>query len=133
MLVLGILCLCLALVLTSMVAVMYIRTSGPLSDTGAGILAGFIAPAVLFLAVGVPNTVAGFGLLKLKKWARLLVIALSALCIVLTPYGVLNVLRHFQASHLPWQIAWVAIHACIIWYLSRLPVKQVFGASSLRP
>ena len=131
----GILCLSLALVLSGWAAVSYFRTSGPLSDTGTGILAGFIAFAALFLVVGAPSIVAAFGLLKLKNWARLLTIALSTFCIVFTPLGLLNALRHTQVPRIPWpwQFVWVAIHAGIIWYLFRLPVKQAFAASSLRP
>ena len=49
-------------------------------------LGGMVA-AVFFLALGVPGLVVGIGLLKLRPWARILGIVISALDLTHIPFG----------------------------------------------
>ena len=48
--------------------------------TGAGIF-------VFFLCVGIPGIITGIGLLKFKRWARIVGIVLSAIRLIQFPFG----------------------------------------------
>ena len=48
---------------------------------------GGMAVAFFFLALGVPGLVVGIGLLKLRPWARILGIVISALDLTHIPFG----------------------------------------------
>jgi hypothetical protein len=48
---------------------------------------GGAAAAFFFIALGVPGLVAGVGLLKLRPWARILGIVISALDLAHIPFG----------------------------------------------
>ena len=48
---------------------------------------GGLAAAFFFLALGVPGLVVGIGLLKLRPWARILGIVISALDLTHVPFG----------------------------------------------
>ena len=55
---------------------------------GAGVLGMVGAAAFVFwLIVGIPGIIAGIGLLKMKRWARILGIVLSALRLIQFPIG----------------------------------------------
>lgn len=57
---------------------------------GAGIL-GFagIALTTMLLAFAIPFVAGGWGLLKFKRWARILGIILAAICLTQIPFGTL--------------------------------------------
>ena len=56
--------------------------------TGATVLgmAGAVA-FVFWLCMGLPGIIAGIGLLKMKRWARILTIVLSAIQLIQFPFG----------------------------------------------
>lgn len=58
-------------------------------DFGAGLAAGGIgiAIAVIVVLTGIPNLLAGFGLLGHANWARWLALVLGALNVFKFPYG----------------------------------------------
>jgi hypothetical protein len=54
--------------------------TGILGLTGGGLF-------IFFLCVGIPGIITGIGLLKFKRWARILGIVLSALRLIEFPFG----------------------------------------------
>ncbi|MGH9775930.1 MAG: hypothetical protein ACRD50_13395 [Candidatus Acidiferrales bacterium] len=99
------------------------------ASPGAAMLAGMGAAlgvvcllfAVLYLAIGV-------GLWKLKNWARVLTLVLTAIGLVFAVLGLFPVVMHFNIFALIWQLFICAIYVIIIMYLLKPHVKQAFGA-----
>lgn len=90
---------------------------------GAGILAGLGAVAgVIVLVVGVVSALVGWGLLKLKSWARIIVIIFSALGIL----GALAMLLHFSPLILVGFVIRLAINGLILWYMLKPEVAAAF-------
>jgi hypothetical protein len=101
-----------------------------LSQQGAGasgILAGLGAAAGVFIIIiGGIAALVGFGLWKLKGWARVVSIVLYGISAALQLLGLLGSLAHFNAFAVIWSVFWVAIDALIIWYLLKPEVKAAF-------
>jgi hypothetical protein len=68
----------------------------------------------------------GFGLWKLKTWARIVSIVLFGISAALQLLGLLGTLAHFNVFALVWSVFWVAIDAFVIWYLLKPEVKAAF-------
>jgi hypothetical protein len=86
---------------------------------GIGIFAGVIALAFAALAVFV-----ALGLLKLKNWARMTTIVLSALGLLLSIPGLLN---GFRGGPIVMTIIVLAYYIWTIWYMLQPNVKAAFG------
>jgi uncharacterized membrane protein (DUF2068 family) len=101
-----------------------------LSQQGAGasgILAGLGAAAGVFIIIiGGIGALVGFGLWKLKGWARIVSIVLVGINGAFQLLGLLGSLAHFNAFAVIWSVFWVAIDALIIWYLLKPEVKAAF-------
>ena len=101
-----------------------------LSQQGAGasgILAGLGAAAGVFIIiVGGIGALVGFGLWKLKGWARIVSIVLFAISAVMQLLGLLGSLAHFNVFAVVWSLFWVAVDAFVIWYLLKPEVKAAF-------
>jgi len=101
-----------------------------LSQQGAGasgILAGLGAAAGVFIIIiGGIGALVGFGLWKLKGWARIVSIVLVGINGAFQLLGLLGSLAHFNAFAVIWSVFWVAIDAMIIWYLLKPEVKAAF-------
>jgi hypothetical protein len=95
---------------------------------GLGAIAGALGAAagVGFLIFGAIFFLLGWGLWKLKNWARIITIILTVLAIAGSLFGLVGVLAHFTVFGLVWIVVWVAIYALIIWYLLRADVKAAF-------
>ncbi|HEY2360959.1 MAG TPA: hypothetical protein VGK36_07585 [Candidatus Angelobacter sp.] len=94
---------------------------------GAGILAGLGAAAGVFIIImGGVAALMGFGLWKLKEWARIVSIVLAGIGAALQLLGLLGTLAHFNVLAVIWGIFWLAIDALIIWYLIKPEVKAAF-------
>jgi hypothetical protein len=74
--------------LLGLLATIVSSQGGEEAMVGASIL-GFTGAAafVFWLCVGVPGIIAGYGLLKLRSWARVLAIILSAIRLINVPIG----------------------------------------------
>jgi hypothetical protein len=97
------------------------------SAGAAGILAGLGAAAgVCIIIVGGISALLGFGLWKLKGWARIISIVLFGISCALNLFGVLGALLHFNLFALIWSVFWVAVDAFVIWYLLKPEVKAAF-------
>jgi hypothetical protein len=97
------------------------------SAGAAGILAGLGAAAGVFIIiVGGVSALVGFGLWKLKGWARIVSIILYAISGAFQLLGILGSLAHFNLFALVWGAFWVAVDAFVIWYLLKPEVKAAF-------
>ena len=75
---------------------------------------GGMAAAFFFLALGLPGLVAGIGLLKLRPWARILGIVISALDLTHIPFG-------------------TALGIYGLWVLFNRETERLFGARAASP
>ena len=97
------------------------------SAGAAGVLAGLGAAAGVFIIIiGGVSALVGFGLWKLKEWARVVSIVLYGISAALQLLGLLGSLAHFNAFALIWSVFWVAVDAFVIWYLLKPEVKAAF-------
>ena len=97
------------------------------SAGAAGILAGLGAAAGVFIIiVGGISALVGFGLWKLKGWARIVSIVLYGISAALQLLGLLGSLAHFNAFAVIWSVFWIAVDAFIIMYLLKPEVKAAF-------
>lgn len=97
----------------------------PTALVGAGAI---LVAGVCFLLAAL-YAVTGYGLLKLKNWARILTMVLIALGLLSAGLGVLSALAHFSIVLLVRQLIVVAIDVWILLYLLKPHVKQAFGAT----
>jgi hypothetical protein len=101
------------------------------SAGAAGVLAGLGAAAGVFIIImGGVSALLGFGLWKLKGWARIVSIVLFAISAVFQLLGILGTLAHFSVFALVWGVFWVAVDAFVIWYLLKPEVKAAFQPPS---
>ena len=97
------------------------------SAGAAGILAGLGAAAGIFIIImGGVSALVGFGLWKLKGWARIVSIVLFAMSAAAQLLGILGTLAHFNVIALIWSAFWLAVDAFVIWYLLKPEVKAAF-------
>lgn len=97
----------------------------------AGIMAGLGAAAGVFIIIiGGVAALVGFGLWKLKGWARIVSIVLAGIGGALQLLGLLGSLAHFNLFAVVWSLFWIAIDALIIWYLLKPEVKAAFQPPS---
>jgi hypothetical protein len=97
------------------------------SAGAAGIFAGLGAAAGVFIIlVGGVSILLGFGLWKLKGWARIVSIVLYGISAALQLLGLLGSLAHFNAFAVIWSVFWIAVDAFVIWYLLKPEVKAAF-------
>jgi hypothetical protein len=102
-------------------------SQGQGSAGAAGIFAGLGAAAGVFIIIiGGVSALVGFGLWKLKGWARIVSIVLFAISAVFQLLGILGTLAHFNMFALIWGMFWVAVDALVIWYLLKPEVKAAF-------
>ncbi len=102
-----------------------------LSQAGAGMGSGIAGGVVMFagvvlLAVAALVIITAVGLLKLKGWARIIQLVLTAL-------GLLNSVRgfasgfHMQGSAMAVTIVVIAYDVWVLWYMFTPGVKQAFS------
>jgi hypothetical protein len=99
--------------------------------TGTAPAAGFMASigiiaGVIALAFGAFAVLVALGLLKLKNWARVTTIVLSALGLLSN----LNGFRGGMSGALAGPIIGLALNIWIIWYMLQPNVKAAFGQTA---
>ena len=100
---------------------------------GAGILAAVGAAAgVVILICAVLAIVLGWGLLKLKEWARIVTIVFAAIGAVFGLLGLFTLLAHIAVIGIFWALCRLAINVWIIWYLLQPHVKAAFQGAQVR-
>ena len=114
-------------------ATMMSQQGGHGSAGAAGILAGLGAAAGVFMIImGGVGALVGFGLWKLKEWARIVSIILFGISAVFQLLGIVGSLAHFTVFALLWGVFWLAVDAFLIWYLLKPEVKAAFQAPQAR-
>lgn len=92
--------------------------------TGAG--APPTLESVLFavsVVVGIPLAAAGIGLLKGRKWARVIIILVMA-------NNLLGLAIKYQSASASFALCWTAFHILMLWYLCRPRVVWFFGGGT---
>src|SRR5260370_11624944 len=73
------------------------QSGGQGNAAGAGLLAGIgAALGVVFLIFGVLYVLVGWGMLKLKAWARIVTMVLMGLAILGSLFGLTTIFVHFS-------------------------------------
>jgi hypothetical protein len=97
------------------------------AGAGAGLFAGLgVVIGIVILVFGALYFLVGWGLLKLKEWARIVTIVLAALGALGGLFGLVAVFTHFGVIIVFWSLVRLAICAWIIWYLLQPQVKAAF-------
>jgi hypothetical protein len=68
----------------------------------------------------------GWGLWKLKNWARIITIIFEVIGVLFSLLGLIGIFAHFNLFSLIWTLFWMAIYCLIIWYLLKPDVKAAF-------
>jgi uncharacterized membrane protein (DUF2068 family) len=99
----------------------------------AGLLAAIGAAAgVFFLFLGAVAVLLGWGLLKLKEWARIVTIVLAGIGALFGVIGLFGILTHFAAFLVFFALCRLAINGLIVWYLLQPHVKAAFQGAQAR-
>jgi hypothetical protein len=94
-----------------------------------GFMAGFGVVLGIFAFFGAAIAVLlGWGLWKLKNWARIIVIVLACIRAGFASLALLGSLIHFNPLVIGWAVD-IAINGIIAWYLLQPHVKQAFTAA----
>jgi hypothetical protein len=111
------------------IATLINQSGGQGSGAGAGLFAGLgVAIGIVILIVGVVDILVGWGLLKLKEWARIVTIVFAVLGALGALFGLVGVFTHFGAIIVFWTLVRLAICGWIIWYLLQPQVKAAFAS-----
>lgn len=103
--------------------------AGPL----AGILAGLgAALGIFFLALATLDIVMGVGLIKLKEWARMVTLVVTAIFAALGAWGLLTSFTHFVVSAVLFKVIVLALQVWIVMYLLKPEVKAAFQGPQAR-
>ena len=115
------------------IATMMSQQGGQGSAGAAGFFAGLGAVAGVFIIIiGGVCALVGFGLWKLKNWARIVSIVLLGIGVAVQLLGLLGTLAHFNLFAFVWSVLWIAVDAFIIWYLLKPEVKAAFQGAQAR-
>lgn len=100
------------------------------SGAAMGLLMGLGAVAgVVLIFFGLIALAIGIGLWKLKNWARIITIVLSALGGLACLAGLLGGVMAAEIISIIVNVIFLGIYGLIIWYLFQAHVKQAFGVS----
>jgi len=86
-----------------------------------------VVMAIGFFIFALLSALIGWGMLKLKNWARITSIIYSSIGILFCGLGLLLALLHFNPISFIWDGFWLAVNVFIIWYLLQPDVKVVFA------
>ena len=98
------------------------HTAGMMALAGGGVIAG-----VLLIVFALIPILIGYGLMKLKNWARIVSIILAALGILMALPGLFMALGHIVIFALVINLIGIGIDALIVWYLLQPDVKKAFA------
>lgn len=109
------------------------QSGGQGSMAGAGILGALgAAVGVVLLVFAALYVVVGWGMLKLKGWARIISIVLAGLAILGGLLGLVSIFTHFLVIGLFWLIVRLAVAGWILWYLLQPNVSAAFQGGQAR-
>ena len=84
---------------------------------------------VFLLVIAAVEIILGVGLLKLKEWARMVTVILTAIFAALGLLGLLGSFVHFNLGAVLFKVCVLAIQILIIVYLMKPEVKAAFQGS----
>ncbi len=96
------------------------------AGAGFGAMIGAIA-GIFFLVIAALNGICGFGLWKMKEWARMLTIILAGIGAFFGVLGMMGGMMHFNVLLIFWRLIWLGIDVLIVWYLLQPQVKAAFA------
>jgi len=103
------------------------------SGAGAGVLGALgAALGIVVLVFALLYFLVGWGMLKLKGWARIITMIFAGLSILGSLFGITGFLAHFNVVALFWLVARLAIAGWIIWYLMQPNVSAAFNGGQTR-
>lgn len=82
------------------------------------------------LAVALLDLVCGIGLIRLKKWSRVMAIALHVMWAILWALSLVGLRLHPSLSSLLFRLVTLAVQIWILMYLSRRSVRQAFETAA---
>jgi len=98
-----------------------------------GIMAMIAGALTVFAFVGAAiAALLGFGLWKLKNWARIITIVFAVIGVLFQLFGLVGILAHFNVFALIVTLVPLAINALIAWYLLQKDVAAAFQGSQTR-
>ena len=98
---------------------------------GGGVLAVIAGFITVFAFVGAAiSALLGWGLWKLKNWARLITIVFAIIGVLFGLFGLFGVLAHFNVFALVVTLIPLAINALIAWYLLQKDVAAAFQGAA---
>jgi hypothetical protein len=89
-----------------------------------------VVMAIMFFVVALIAALIGWGMLKLKNWARICSIIWSSVGVLLFALAILGSMLHFQPLSFIWNAGWFAVNGVIIWYLLQPQVRAAFAGRS---
>ncbi len=105
------------------------QAGGEGSAGAMGMMMGLGAVAgVIFIVLSLIPLLIGWGLWKLKNWARIVCLVLMALGALAALAGVAIAGLAGEMISAGFNVIFLALYAWILWYLTRPHVKQAFGA-----
>jgi len=116
-----------------MLAAVVGQSGGQGSGAGAGILGALgAALGIVLLVFALLYFLVGWGMLKLKGWARIISMIFAGLSILGSLFGITGFLAHFNVVALFWLVVRLAIAGWIIWYLMQPNVSAAFNGGQTR-
>jgi uncharacterized membrane protein (DUF2068 family) len=98
---------------------------------GGGVLAVIAGFITVFAFVGAAiSALLGWGLWKLKNWARLITIVFAVIGALFQLFGLFGVLAHFNVFALIMTLIPLAINGLIAWYLLQKNVAAAFQGAA---
>lgn len=104
-------------------------TSGGSAGPAPLLKLGAMLP-VYFLGMAIVAGLMGRGLLQLKNWARLVLLALAALTIIATVVETVRGISGMTASAFVFTLLRLGIVVLVAWYLNSAKVREAFGRPS---
>lgn len=100
------------------------------SAGAAGMLMGMgaVGGVILIICAAIPGLI-GWGLWKLKNWARIVTIVFTALGVLGISLGIFTSLMAMEIFSLVFQALLAALYVWILMYLFKPHVKLAFGAA----
>lgn len=103
------------------------------SAAGAGVLGVLGAGLGIFLLVlAALYFLVGWGMLKLKGWARIVTMIFAGLSILGSLFGITGFFAHFNVVALFWLVVRLAIAGWILWYLMQPNVSAAFNGGQAK-
>jgi len=102
------------------------------AGAGFGALVGAVV-GVFCLIGAVIDFICGFGLWKMKEWARILTIVLCGIGAAFGALGLMAGMLHFNIFLVFWRLVWLGVEVLIIWYLLQPDVRLAFQQAQAPP